>query len=121
MEICYNIGKLIILDNNIGNCITIKDKLEYNIPDKNTKSYMVLYSKDNKQKIYVESIKNDEKKNDKKDKKGVSWVVILIIIIVILLSVGIVVFIIMNKKKKQVTSEDIEKNFKKSSSPQIIN
>ena len=121
MEICYNIGELIILDNNIGNCITIKDKLEYNIPDKNTKSYMVLYSKDNNQKIYVESIKNDEKKNDKKDKKGVSWVVILIIIIVILLSVGIVVFIIMNKKKKQVTSEDIEKNFKKSSSPQIIN
>ena len=39
-KVCYNLGKLIVLDENNGNCLTITDsfELDYNMPEKGTKS-----------------------------------------------------------------------------------
>ena len=156
-KVCYNLGKLIVLDENNGNCLTITDSFElgYNMPEKDTKSYMVLYSTDKTQGIDIDSIKtsdeekkeddepkeeedkdneeetgdeeeenddydDNEEKTDKKDNKGTSWVVILIIVVVILVIIAIVALIVVKNVRKQVTSEDIEKNFKQSSESQVM-
>ena len=158
-KVCYNLGKLIVLDENNGNCLTITDsfELDYNMPEKDTKSYMVLYSTDKTQGIDIDSIKtsdeekkeddepkeeedkdneeetgdeeeeeenddydDNEEKTDKKDNKGTSWVVILIIVVVILVIIAIVALIVVKNVRKQVTSEDIEKNFKQSSESQVM-
>ena len=112
INICYNIAKMIILEENQNNCFILKDTYEFKYDsDFAYETYLTFYSENGEDSFIIEKIDVIEEKTDpeNKDDKGGSktWVIAVVVILVILL-IGLGIFIFIKIKSKNVTSYDIE-------------
>ena len=111
VKICYNVAKMIILEEKGNNCFNLKDKkiLEYKDDyDNDNESYLTFYSNAGNEAFSFQQI--DETKRIDLDDKGSSntlVIVLIVIAVIILIIVGIIIFF--KIKNKHVSSYDIEK------------
>jgi len=111
VKICYNVAKMIILEEKGNNCFNLKEDnfLEYKGDyDNDNESYLTFYSNAGNEAFSFQQI--DETKRIDLDDKGSSntlVIVLIVIAIIILIIVGIVIFF--KIKNKHVSSYDIEK------------
>ena len=111
IKICYNVAKMIILEENQNNCFILKDNyyLEYESVF-NYSTYITFYSDSGTNSFIIEKVETvpetEEPEND--DKRGIkTWIIILVVILVIfLIALGVLIFI--RIKRKHVDSYEIE-------------
>ena len=112
INICYNIAKMIILEENQNNCFILKDTYDFEYDSIfNYETYLTFYSEVGEDSFIIEKIDIINQEKDPKDEgdEGGSktWIIILVVVLVILL-IGLAILIFIRIKKRNVSSYDIE-------------
>ena len=110
INICYNIAKMIILEEKGNNCFILEDTKEIIYGDNfGYEMYFTFYSEDGNDAFIIEQINEIKKeKNEpiKDDNDNTLIIVLIVVVVVLLILIGIIIFY--KFKYKQFTSEDIE-------------
>ena len=112
IDICYNVGNMVILDENGDNCITLESNsdIEYS-SEFSSEIYLTIYSKSGVDSFTIYKIQESEiekpKPKDGGNKSNNTWIIVVCVIVgILLIAVGIFVFI--RKRHKRISSFSIE-------------
>ena len=111
IKICYNIGNMIILEENGYNCFILENSytLDYKF-EFGYNVYLTFYSNNNSKEFVIEQINESKKETEnptKPDDDNTTLIVVLVVVgVVILAGIGVVLFL--RFKNKKVSSDDIE-------------